>query len=199
MRQLPWRTITIADGDPAVGFARLGGNRVSGSFCALVRFPPGWSRPFAGHYSVEEEMFVLDGELTMSGATYVSGDYADFPPGYLRSRSETQPGALAIAFFDGPADWLRVAPPSVTNPILPVASREIEPRVCPTAESARLLHEDAKGSTWLVDNSLVVGAPRDMRLEVVSLSELRWMAVEPGAPIPEFARPLLCRLRRSPR
>lgn len=144
-------------------------------------------------------MLVLDGELAMSGAVYRVGDYACFPPGYLRSRSETGCGALAVAFFSGPAVWLRV--PQVeadTIPVRPVASRDIVPRPSPIAVSARPLHEDETGSTWLIDGPLVAEAPRDLWVEIVSLPDSVWVAVEAGAPIPNLPGPRLCRLRRAP-
>ena len=54
------------------------------AFRAFVRFPPGWSRPEAGHYPDPEEFVVLEGELGLNGMTWRAGDYAWIPARCLR-------------------------------------------------------------------------------------------------------------------
>ena len=78
-----------------------------GAFWTLVRFPPGWTRPASGHYLCDEEFWVLEGELEMSGATYGPDQGAVIPGGAPRSDSRTPRGALALARFGGPATWVR--------------------------------------------------------------------------------------------
>jgi hypothetical protein len=191
-----WRTIPIADGAPAVEFARAGGDRATGAFAALVRFPAGWSRPYAGRYEVEEELLVLDGALEMSGAVYRVGDHAFFPAGFVRARSRTPQGALVAAFFSGPADWTRLNETAAVTPVPPLASRDVVPRTSPIAPSARLLREHDRGSTWLVDGPIAESAPHDMSVQILSLSNAAWAHIDPGAAIPEMRGPTLCRLRR---
>jgi hypothetical protein len=191
-----WRTIPIADGTPAVEFARAGGDRAAGSFAAFVRFPPGWSRPHTGRYEVDEELFVLEGALEMSGAVYRAGDHAFFPAGFVRARSRTPQGALVAAFFSGPADWTRLDEAASVTTVPPLASSDVAPRASPVAPQASLLREHARGATWLVDGPLAARAPRDMSVEILSLPTAAWALVEGGAPIPEMQGPTLCRLRR---
>lgn len=191
-----WRTITISDGSPPVGLARLDRDGPTGAFAALVRFPAGWERPTAGRYGVEEELLVLEGDFRMSAVAYRSGDYALFPAGYVRSRSAAPRGAVCLAFFGGPADWTRVPeqePP--TAPVRPLPWRRVLPRSSPVAAPARPLREHDGGSTWLVDGTFGARAPRGARLQLFSLPARSWAIVEPGGRIPPMPMPCLCRLR----
>ncbi len=193
-----WRTITIEDSSPPVGFARLDADRASGAFAALVRFPAGWERPGTGRYVVEEELLVLEGELHMTGVVYRAGDYAHLPAGYVRSRSAAPRGALALAFFGGPADWIRLAESvSEQGASPPIVWREVTPRRSSIAGSARLLRETERVSTWLVDGPLAARAPRDARVQLFSLTSRSWAAVAPDGPIPPLPIPCLYRLVRS--
>jgi hypothetical protein len=79
----------------------------NGGFWALVRFPPGWARPVSGHYSVAEEFWVLEGELTLSGETYGPEQVGRLPAAAPRSDSRSETGALTLAHFAGPARWVR--------------------------------------------------------------------------------------------
>jgi len=103
---LEWQEITIPDGSPAVTVARLR-EEAGGAFWALVRFPAGWSRPVTGHYPVDEEFWVLEGDLVMNGVTYRPEQGAYLGAGTPRSDTRSEAGALAIARFAGPATWVR--------------------------------------------------------------------------------------------
>lgn len=103
---MDWRQVTIPDGSPAVAVARLR-EEAGGAFWALVRFPPGWSRPVTGRYLVEEEFWVLEGELVVSGVAYGPDQCGRLPAGTPRSDSRSEAGALTVAHFAGPATWVR--------------------------------------------------------------------------------------------
>jgi len=111
---LQWREVTIPDSAPPVAVARLR-DEADGGYWALVRFPPGWSRPSTGHYPVDEEFWLLEGDLEMSGATYGPGSGARVAAGAPRSESRSTGGALALARFAGPPRWVRDA----TSPVPP--------------------------------------------------------------------------------
>jgi hypothetical protein len=192
-----WRTITLDDSAPPVGFARLDGDRASGAFAALVRFPAGWTRPGTGRYAVDEELLVLEGELRMSGVAYRVDDYAHLPAGYVRAGSAAPREALVIAFFSGPADWIRLPEVGTArSPVAPIAWRAVAPRASLVAASARPLREADGESTWLVDGPFEPRAPRDMRIQLFSLPARSWANVEPGQSLPALEPPCLCRLRR---
>ncbi|GGT16926.1 hypothetical protein ACFFV7_41340 [Nonomuraea spiralis] len=105
-QDLPWRPFTIPRSSPPVVLAPLHGDPAGGSFLVLVRFPAGWGRPVAGHYSCDEEFVVLEGELTVSGILFGAGDRGWFPAGRERTDSRSDGGALALAWFSGPAHWV---------------------------------------------------------------------------------------------
>jgi len=76
------------------------------AFRAFLRFPPGWSRPEAGHYPDPEEFVVLEGELGMNGMTWRAGDYAWIPARCLRRDLQCGPGCLVFAWFAAPPRWI---------------------------------------------------------------------------------------------
>src|SRR5688572_31194926 len=70
-----------------IGRKRLSSDDESGASSSLVQLPPGWRRPATGHYLVDEELYVLSGDLTMSGVRYTEHTYAFLPAGYTRTES----------------------------------------------------------------------------------------------------------------
>src|SRR2546427_2459649 len=193
-----WRTITIEDSSPPVGFARLDGDRTSGAFAALVRFPAGWTRPGTGRYAVDEELLVLEGEFRMSGVAYRIDDYAHLPGGYVRADSMAPRDTLVIAFFSGRADWIRLRDAEPTSlPASPIAWRKVAPRPSPVAGRARPLRAADAAATWLAHGPFEARAPHDMRIQLFSLPTRSRANVEPGGSIPTLQLPCLCRLRRG--
>ncbi|MGI5489919.1 hypothetical protein [Microtetraspora malaysiensis] len=104
-RDLPWRGFTIPESAPDVSLAALH-TGPAGSFLVLVRFPPGWARPGRGHYACDEEFVVLQGEIEVSGTVFRAGARGWFPAGRERSDCRSSGGALALAWFSGPAVWV---------------------------------------------------------------------------------------------
>lgn len=103
---LSWTEVPIPDGQPLVSIAQLLVES-DGAFWALVRFPPGWARPVAGHYQHEERFWILDGELEMNGRRYPAGEGETVPAGGERAQTATPAGALAVVRFGGPPRWER--------------------------------------------------------------------------------------------
>ena len=77
-----------------------------GGFRAFVRFPPGWSRPDAGHYAVPEEFLVLEGELNLNGRTWQRGELAWIPAWTPRRDLGSRTGCLVFAWFGGTPRWV---------------------------------------------------------------------------------------------
>ncbi|WP_433213974.1 hypothetical protein [Microtetraspora malaysiensis] len=104
-RDLPWRGFTIPESAPDVSLAALH-TGPAGSFLVLVRFPPGWARPGRGHYACDEEFVVIQGEIEISRTVFRAGARGWFPAGRERSDCRSSGGALALAWFSGPAVWV---------------------------------------------------------------------------------------------
>ena len=73
----------------------------TGASSLQIRYPPAWSRPFAEHLAVDEELFILEGELTIGDVRYRKHDYAHLPSGYPRPHSASENGAVVLTFFSG--------------------------------------------------------------------------------------------------
>ncbi len=89
-----------------IGVKRLSRDPESGAVSSLVQIPAGWRRPETGHYLVDHEIYVLAGDLTVSGVRYTEHTYAFLPAGYTRSGAYSERGALLLAFFSGEAEWI---------------------------------------------------------------------------------------------
>ena len=74
-----------------------------GGASLIVRYPPGWRREAAEHFGSDEEIFVLDGALTMGAHTYRPHHYAFLPAGTTRETAAAPDGAVVLTFYSGPA------------------------------------------------------------------------------------------------
>lgn len=106
---LAWREAPMP-GAPSIEMALLP-KLPDGGFRAFVRFPPGWSRPDAGHYAVPEEFLVLDGTLSLNGETWRRGGHAWVPAFRLRRELGSASGSLVFAWFGGTPRWIPGEPP----------------------------------------------------------------------------------------
>ena len=78
----------------------------------ITRLPAGWSHP-VGYHSSNEEIFVLDGDLSISGKKMSKYSYAYYPAGYAHGDVYSEYGATILHWWDGDPDF--------------VASRESKP------------------------------------------------------------------------
>ncbi|WP_329519458.1 cupin domain-containing protein [Spirillospora sp. NBC_01491] len=192
---LPWVPFTIPGSDPAVGMVRLEVDPADGSSTSLVRFPPGWTRPVAGHYACDEEFVVLEGELIVSGTAYRPGDRALIPRGTVRIDSNSRSGALALAWFagiprwvEGPADY--VPAPSERTPLrsvrIPAGGLPLRTG---TASETRLY---ATAPTTFGRTAAPAPAARALWLDGP-----HWTASAPGEPLPDRPGRVFLHLRYS--
>ncbi|MGH8961638.1 MAG: hypothetical protein ACRDWT_10690 [Jatrophihabitantaceae bacterium] len=96
---------TIPDAAPPVRVWRLHVDPETRASLSLVEFPVRWCRPGRGHYLAGEEFVVLRGSLQVSARLSGPGAWAWLPPGVTRWDSCSRDGALALAWFSGPAVW----------------------------------------------------------------------------------------------
>jgi hypothetical protein len=106
-QQLAWTT--GLPGQPGIGARKpLSRDPDSGAVTALHRYPPGW-RAALGAFASAEEVYVLDGSVTLGGRRLGAGGYAFLPAGVARDGDGSEAGAVALVFHDaapveGPVD-----------------------------------------------------------------------------------------------
>lgn len=179
-----WFELVIPDATPAVRLLRLHVDPRTRASVALVAFPPGWSRPGAGHYVAGEEFVVLTGSLAVSGHEHRAGSWAWIPPCATRSDSHSQRGALALAWFSGPVLWRgAVGDQSATSEVTYGQ---------PTPGRLRRHRSGVPGSSHVV--AALGNAPLDMEQDLLSLPDLSWTLLPANHRPPPLNGPVLVRL-----
>lgn len=97
---LPWRQGHLHGVRPGVDWKMLSADDETGACSLLVRYPPGWRAP-GGALAVSEELFVLEGELTIGKRSYADYAFAHFPPGFVTGDWASPRGAVVLEFFSG--------------------------------------------------------------------------------------------------
>jgi ChrR Cupin-like domain len=177
---LPWRSMTIPESTPDVELTRLHADRCTSASVALVRFPPGWTRPGSGHYRCAEQFVVLGGAIEVSGTAYLEGEYAYLPARMVRNRSRSQGGCLALAYFSGRPDW------SVDPPAAPSDEPPLHGRVCDFDQPT-----DAGGGSY--GSGRVATGPVDVTTELLWPESGLWCLLAAGAEAPSLPGPVLVR------
>jgi hypothetical protein len=101
---LRWQDMPMPDANAPVRLARLGSMQPD-HFWALVAFPAGWQRERPGHYSVDEDFLLLQGDLTINGVGWQAQEHGFVPAHTLRIQTESQQGCGACARFHGRPQW----------------------------------------------------------------------------------------------
>jgi hypothetical protein len=78
----------------------------TGAFTMVVKLPPGAAEATRGSHSCDEEMFLLEGDLTIDGESFHAPAYWFFPAGTIHGDSHTESGAVVIEAFTGPCDFI---------------------------------------------------------------------------------------------
>jgi hypothetical protein len=179
---LAWETTVIPGGTGPVEIVRLWADPIRRSSIGFVRFPAGWERPTDGHYPVDEELVVLDGELHLTGTVYRAGEYGWVPGGGLRRATATPTGCLALAYFSGIPMWVESG-----------EDRPWEPRQQLKLASvpSGLLRRSSTGSCEFHDGlgpEVVAAADHPREVVTVGLDGLRWtwQLIGAGEPLPSL-------------
>lgn len=178
-----WYDLTIPDATPPVRLLRLHVDQASRANVSLVAFPAGWARPGLGHYRSGEEFVVLRGSLTVSGREHRAGGWAWIPPFVTRSDSYSTGGALALAWFSGPARWFSVVgDESATSQ----AAADV-----PQAGPLRRRCGGVPGESEVLPLAPTEPAATDR--DLLSLPDQRWTFVSAHHPPPQLSGPVLVR------
>ena len=106
-----WRSVPMTGANMGVEVVPLAS--FGDTFAILCKFPAGFQRTTAGGYVVAEEFILLSGELQLEEVVFQPGQLAFVPAHYLRTNMTSPDGALALAWFGGPAIFR--APEELSN------------------------------------------------------------------------------------
>ena len=91
-RHVPWRQGPA----PALSVRPLGGDSQRGLHTSIVRMEPGAAYPAHRHAAVEE-IFLIEGDLTVNGVEMHPGDYCRAEPGTVHTTVTTRNGCVFLA------------------------------------------------------------------------------------------------------
>ncbi len=98
---LDWQDGLYGGGFTGVRSRILSLDEETGASSTLVEFPPGFDQAEPFHLRVDQEMFVLAGELQVDGHHHRRYTYAHLPAGYDHTRVRSDTGAVAMIFYSG--------------------------------------------------------------------------------------------------
>lgn len=101
---LPWQDGLYGRPGSGVRSRMLSLDPDTGASSMLIEYPSGWARAGeAGphHLDVDEELFVLSGELVIDDVHFGVKSYAHLPAGFTRTRAASPSGAVVLTFFSG--------------------------------------------------------------------------------------------------
>ena len=75
-----------------------------GAASTMIRYPSGWSLAAPQSLAADEELFVLEGSISINGQTYDKHHYAHLPSGYVRQTMTSETGAVVLTFFSREPD-----------------------------------------------------------------------------------------------
>ena len=175
-----WHDLTLPGSDRPVRLRRLHADDRTKASVSVVRFPPGWRRAVTGHYLAAEEFLVLEGAINVV-AEHNAGDYVYLPPRTARVDTISPQGALVVAYFSAPPQWID-GPPQTPPPQEPVFGR-------PTG----VLRDNAPEVNGGCQAVAELGPePLAVDRDVIWLADSTWEWVPAGA-VPRGAGPALVR------
>lgn len=161
---LPWKQLGEGSSRPGAAGRALSYDPDTKAASVLMKYPSSW-RLAENHYlPCDEELFVLDGSLSVGGVVYGKGDYAYLPAGMTRPGMASGPGAAVLTFFEGPqGSVMGDAPLGMYDPTRLIAKIETEAMPWGTPSDAmvmtfanapgrKLLRQDPKTGdrTWML-------------------------------------------------
>jgi len=99
-QNLPWAVGLPGGARSDVEAKVLSQDDDTGAITAIIRYPAGWSRTTPEALAAEEELYVLDGAMTISGHSYARDSYGCLPPHYARTTAVSDQGCVTLSFFN---------------------------------------------------------------------------------------------------
>ncbi len=104
-QDLPWEEFRVKGVASGLISKTLSHDPKTGAVSLLLYYPPGWrSRADSNYHSGDEEIFVLEGDLTIGGRTLTDRCYSFIPAGMTHGPISSRNGCLALTFFDQEPD-----------------------------------------------------------------------------------------------
>jgi hypothetical protein len=97
-QDLPFEKVNLGSDRGESRLKRLSVDAETGASSNLIAFSAGWRRREPSHVLADQDLYVLSGDLTLSGVTYTEHSYAFLPSGYTRADSYSERGALVLTF-----------------------------------------------------------------------------------------------------
>jgi len=97
---LPWRPFDLWSMPSGPQAKILSQDTRSGALSLLVYYPPRWEDQERGYHQANEEIFILEGDLTIGERTLTRRNYVYIPSGVLHGHQKTKDGCLALHFYD---------------------------------------------------------------------------------------------------
>lgn len=170
---LNWMEHNVEGTDKPLRMAMLHASAEGTRRTLLVEFPPAATRDAVGHEPDGEELVVLSGSLSMSGATAAAGSYLLVEPRATRTATSVEDGTRVLAWFSGPGGgWIDGEDPDAgaisSAPLVAGEIRGPSDRM-PGSVS---VHQDLSEQTFPTD------------VDVLWLDHGRWAHVPSGDPVP---------------
>ena len=118
---LPWTADGLGAVHAGLESRLLSGDPATGAATLLLKIPAGWRRADSHYLSAMEELYVLDGELTIGTQHYAAHTYACLAAGRLRGACHSERGAVVLAMYAAhPELHVAASPASFYDPALDV-------------------------------------------------------------------------------
>jgi hypothetical protein len=103
---LPWVPFDLRPWPPGLQAKLLSRDVKSGAISLLVYYPPGWESRDPGYHRADEELFVLEGDLTVGERTLTRWSYLYVPSETIHGPRRTENGCLALQFYNRTPDFI---------------------------------------------------------------------------------------------
>jgi uncharacterized protein DUF4437 len=104
-QDLPWKEFRVKGVASGLKAKTLSRDPKNGAVSLLLAYPPGWrSKAESNYHNGDEEIFVLEGDLTIGARTLTDRCYSFIPAGKAHGPISSRNGCLALTFFNQEPD-----------------------------------------------------------------------------------------------
>jgi hypothetical protein len=97
---VPWESFGSSSLRPGAERKLLSEDLFSGASSNLIRYPAGWNLQSSQCLACDEELYVVEGALSIGSTRYGAGAYAYLPAGFKRDSMNSPQGATVVTFFE---------------------------------------------------------------------------------------------------